>query len=332
MNPEELWWGQVPGALRLKQAVQDAVLQEGRSVWIGGPVPWTGILCQAVEDYVSERDSRLRFTAHSGEELRGLSPEQLIFRMNPEAELRYMPGRPLAEYIQANQLLKTHVIWLCGLNQAEHEKWFAFSRDLAKLKTGLRVICQGETGNKRYQNVAMLYAKDYFSEFDRVLFAMLLAAKSGSSVDMRTYCSYLAAALAGDQAERIPDLLESPARLAADPEGTAAAAGIETGNWNKLVHSVQLKILLPALEDRQELLVDQLSGELKRLLPFTDEYGRVFQDLYSIELRNLYHLRNTKQLKMTPQQSDCLQRLYELRNLLAHRQVAPGEEVIRLIG
>ena len=331
MFPEELWWDQVPGAVRLRSTLQGVLLQEGKTAWLEGGLPWDADFRSRISDDVSGKDSRLLFTVYSGEELRGRSPEDLVFQLNPNAQVRYMPGQSLSKYVQTNGLLKTHIIWLYDLKGDEHAAWFEFSRQLAAAKAGLRVVCQGDIGKKRSQNVSMLYQQDFFSEFDRILFAMLLASGKEAPVDLRTYYSYLAAGLAEERVELIPQLLQSPYQLTTDPAGTAEALGLDSQNINKIVHGVQLKVLLPKLEDRQEALVDDLSESLLKLLPFEDNFGNIYDDLYSIELRNMYHYRNSGELRMTQEQSYQLQRLYEARNLIAHRKVVPGADVVKLL-
>ncbi len=331
MFDEDIWWEQIHGARQFRWDLQDQLLSRGKGVWLTGEVPWTQTLYCQVKDYLSEMDSQLHITFRSAEELRGMSPDNLIFGLNPEARSRYMPGKSLAEYIRGNQLLETHIIWIYDLDQQKDRVWPAFSSELAKLKTGLRVVCQGNMGTKRYQNVKMLSTKDYFTSFDRILFAMQLAAKSNTSADLQMYYSYLAVGIAGENLEYIPQLLQSPRRMVLDPGGLAEELGIPAPDLNRVIHRVQVKVLQPKLEDRREVLVDELSDGLTKLLPFKDEYGKEFRDLYSIELRNIYHFRNQGQLKMTPQQSDRLQQLYELRNDVAHRRLVPGEEVIALL-
>lgn len=331
MLPEEIWWERIPGAVRLRQKMQDILLQDGRGVWLEGGAPWPGTFRDMIKDYMSNRDSRLCFTFLGQEELGSLNPERLIFQMNPAARMRYMPGQPLAKYIQANKLLETHIIWLQGLEAERDKQWFAFSRELAGTRAGLRVICQGEIGGKRYPNVNMLYHKDFFSEFDRILFAMMLAAGTGLPENLQIYCSYMAAGLAGGDAERIPPLVQAKKNLALDPAGTAAALGIEGRDVGRVLHSVQLKILLPQLEDRQEALMDELERGLRAMLPFEDDYGNWHNDLYSIELRHMYHFMTSGRLKMYPEQEERLRRLYALRNMIAHRKIVLGEEVVRAL-
>lgn len=331
MFPEELWWDQVPGAMRLRSTLQEVLLQEGKTAWLESGFPWDTDFRNRISDDICGKDSRFLFTVYSGEELSGRSPEDLVFQLNPDAKVRYMPGQSLSKYVQTNGLLKTHIVWLYNLKADEHTSWFEFSRQLAGAKAGLRVICQGDIGKKRSQNVSMLYQQDFFSEFDRILFAMLLASNKEAPVDLRTYYSYLAAGLAEEQVELIPLLLQSPHQLTTDPAGTAEALGLDTQKINKIVHAVQLKVLLPKLEDRQEALVDDLSQSLLELLPFEDNFGNKYDDLYSIELRNMYHYRNSGELRMTQEQSHQLQRLYDARNLIAHRKVVPGVDVIKLL-
>ena len=85
MFDEDIWWEQIHGARQFRWDLQDQLLSRGKGVWLTGEVPWTQTLYCQVKDYLSEMDSQLHITFRSAEELRGMSPDNLIFGLNPEA-------------------------------------------------------------------------------------------------------------------------------------------------------------------------------------------------------------------------------------------------------
>lgn len=330
-SPHELWWSQVHGPQRLKTEVKKLLLTPGKGLWINGGIPWPETLYQLVKNELSEKDSQicLSFFDADTEAFRQLAPAKLISQLNPDALSRCMPGKPIAEFIRDNGVLETHILWISNLDTAQHEEWLALSRELARLKTGFQIVCQGTLGRGKYANLVLLQAKDYSTQFDLTLFAMQLAAEFSISSDMQMYDSVLATGIASGWAENIPALMKSPDALARDPISRAARLGFGQDGLEQILHRVQVKALLPVLEDRQERLVDELSGVIK--LPFQDEYGRNIQELYEVELRHMRYLFRNGELPMSPAQEKRLLQLYELRNKVAHRQIVPGDEVMKFL-
>lgn len=327
--PDELWWEQISRPQQLKEKVVDVLLR-GKSVWISGHLPWKDTFQDQIKTRLSEMDSRLRLLFYNVEDLAEESPADLIFRIMPGAKTRYMPGRSLSDYIVSNKILETTIIWISGLDETRNGAWFEFSSGLAKAGSGLRVVCHGNCGKKRYQNVITLYTEEYMSQFERILFAMLLSGTENGSTDLQMYFSYLSAELAGESVENIPLLLSDTQKLALNPwafleekELTAA------GDIKRIVHDVQMKVLQPKLEDRREKLVDALTDKLEALLPFKDDYGNDCTELYDIELRHMIFYQG--HLQLTPQQKKELDQLYNIRNMAAHRKIISGKDIMVLL-
>lgn len=332
-SPRELWWNQIHRPRHLKTEIEKVLLTPGKGLWINGEIPWPETLYQMVKNELSEKDSQicLSFYDAASADFRQLDPTRLISQLNPDALSRCMPGKPMAEFIRDNGVLETHILWISNLDvdAAQHEEWLALSRELARLKTGFQIVCQGALGRGKHANLVQLQAKEYSTQFDLTLFAMQLAAEFSVSSDMQMYDSVLATGIASGWAENIPALMESPDALVQNPIGHAAELGFSQDGLEQVLHKVQVKALLPVLEDRQERLVDELSGVIR--LPFQDEYGRNFRELYEVELRNMYYLYRNGDLPMSLAQEKRLLQLYELRNKVAHRQIVPGDEVMEFL-
>lgn len=324
----ELWWSQIHGPRQLKNEIENVLLTPGRGLWIYGSIPWPETLYRLVKNELSEKDSQicLTYLDANSKEFQQLKPADMISQLNSDALSRCMPGKPLAEFVRDNRILETHILWISNLDIAQHEDWLSLSRELAQLKTGFQIICQGQLSRRKYTNLALLQAKDYSTQFDHILFAMQLAAEFGVSSDMQMYYTYLAVGIADGWAENIPTLMKSPDALTRDPATYTAELGFDQAGLEQILHKVQVKALLPILEERQEHLVDELSDVIK--LPFYDEYGRKFQELYEVELRNMHFFYQNKKLPMSPTQVKQLEQLYKLRNMVAHRQIVPGEMVM----
>lgn len=327
-STHELWWSQIHGPQQLKNEIENVLLTPGKGLWISGKIPWPETLYRLVKNELSEKDSQicLSFLDANTKDFQQLKPADLISQLNPDALSHCMPGKPMAEFIRDNSILETHILWISNLDIAQHETWFSFSRELARLKTGFQIICQGQLGRGKYPNLVLLQAKDYSTQFDHILFAMQLAAEFGVSSDMQMYYTYLAVGIADGWVEKIPTLMKCPDALARDPAAYIADLGFDQTGLEQILHKVQVKALLPILEDRQERLVDELSDSIE--LPFYDEYERKFQELYEVELRNMYYLYRNKRLPMNLTQAKNLEQLYNLRNMVAHRQIVPGEAVV----
>lgn len=329
--PDELWWDQISSPLNLKKWTADT-LMSGKTVWLSGHLPWPDTFLYQTKDLISQGNSQLALEYREMDSLEGTSPAELVFQLVPSAKSRYMPGQDLSEYIASTGILDTTILWLAGVDEARHGQWLALSSGLAKHNSGFRVVCQGNCGNKRYRNVELLQADTFSSEFERILFAMMLSGGMGYSTDIQMYCSYLAVELAGEQVEQLPILLRDTNQLICHPELCLEDAGLPRNEiLQRSLHSVQLKVLQPKLEDRQEKLVDRLAAQLTRLLPFKDDFGNVCNDLYSIELRHLVYFHHQHAFRISDQEDQLLKQLHEMRNLIAHRKVVPGEDVFSLL-
>lgn len=330
MYPDEIWWDQVPGAVRLKEALEED-LCAGRCFWLQGELPWPDEFRSQLKNCLGETDSRISIEFFTAGELEGRQPQELIFQLQPGAEDEYLPSKPLHRFLAEGHVLEHTILWLDGVDSRAHAPWFELSRELARQKEGgLRIICRGDVGKEQFQKVRRYAADQFVTEFDQLLYAMLLSGEKPGSRELKTYYSYLAVGLAGDNVEDIPLLLRDPLALVRAPEACLEEAGLPpVQNLKQIVHEVQMKVLQPRLEGLQEALVDEISRELERLLPFKDDYDKTCSELYDIELRHLIYFRN--ELNLSEANKKLLDKLYTQRNLLAHRHIVEGGAVIDIL-
>ena len=81
-----------------------------------------------------------------------------------------------------------------------------------------------------------------------------------------------------------------------------------------------MQFLLPILENLRSRIIEKNFLQLERILPVTDEFGRILEEPYDMELRHLHYYGGSRQLF---QYSDWenLELAYNARNDLSHLRI-----------
>lgn len=330
----EVWWHQVPGATRLLQKVLQQ-LANRRNVWISGYLPWSDTFREIIISKLAESNRDLRVEIRSAIDLIDTSSEDLVFSLFPGARSRYMPGKELATYINEQRLLEDTIIWIYDLNQERDNRWLTFSQQLGTIGAGLKVLCEGisiqPTISARRSKITMVLTEGQYTSFDKVLFAMFLVSTLNQSDGIKRYCSYLASELVGGEVEMITCAIKNAQQLYMSPNEVANMLGISDNSFiQNRIHRVQVKVLLPEIEEQFEALVERNSDNISKILPFEDDYGSERRELYDLELRHVRHFKNQGDITLDVSDSKRLDFLYECRNLIAHHIVIDGERIERI--
>lgn len=333
MSGAEMWWNQVPGPIRLVNRMSQVIL-DGESVWLSGEMTWRDEFRMFVKMKVEEENSSIGFhivDIHDFPDNQKI--DDLIFSYDENARQGYLPAIPLVDYICKRNVLPDSIIWLYGINDNRYERWLEFSRMLARKHAGLRIICEGVACKGNWRGITELDAGKEISEFDTLLFAMTSVSELNWSPGMKTYASRLLSEIAGSKAEVILSLAKHVDRLVDDPVGYTLEIwqDVNEADIRNAVRSAQIKTLYPKVEQEREIFISGVLDRATKLLPFTDDHGNTFSTPLDMELRHLIFFYNRGDLKLSGEERNVLDLIYNARNMLSHRKIVSSEKVKKIL-
>ena len=323
-------WLQLPGPVKMAEDIC-AVLSGSGTVWISGSFSWAEEVRSFIKEKLCMFDSGVNlefldvsaFPEH-------YSPEELVFLRDPSAEKDYLPAMGLASFVKTKRILPDTILWLYHLDGEGDRKWTDFSKALAKQGAGLKLVCEGAAITEAAKNVRLFSQERCLSEFDHLLYAMLLIQGEKWSTDLKVYVSRLAVFLAGRDAEQIAQLLRLKRELPQEPLRCALGSRPELEEVRALhaIYTAQLMSLLPKVELLRTKLISDTADRLRALVPFCDDYGNQIDRPEDMELRHLVHFEIIGQLSFDWDESSRLHLLYNIRNALSHQNTVDGRDAI----
>lgn len=327
MKPEFESWICSPGPQRMLADAVDVLTGKG-TVWFSDELPWREEFRRSVKDMLSTADSRLNIEfvdAPSPE----TDPMELVFDLDSSAQDMFLPAYDPARFIKDNKVLENTVLWIYGLQSETCAKWLEFGRNLAKLGVSLKIVCEGVPSCSSAKNVKVITVRDYVSEFDLLLYAMMLCQNDRNASELKMYSARLAVSLSEGRPETLCGLISDVDRLINDPEKTALDICIDSSaeDMRSAVRNAQIMSVLPKTEERRAALVDALKDRLEPLMPFDDDFDNTISVLDEIELRHIVYFLKINEIELNDAEYEELMLLYSIRNNISHRKIVPGSDV-----
>ena len=217
-------------------------------------------------------------------------------------------------------------IWLYHVDRATDKKWIEFSKSLAKQATTVKLVCEGAIVSGSSKHIETFCQEQFLTLFDYLLFAMVLIQDASWGTDLKVYACRLAINMAGDNAEKIAQLLSYRSRLISDPLCCAKEADLceDSIQLENAVRVAQLMSLLPKVELLRSAFVSEISDRFTEVLPYTDDYGNAVEKPQDLELRHIVYLDGCGKIRLNQEERQHLRFLYTIRNDLSHGKNVDG--------
>lgn len=332
MGHDEIWWGQVPGCMRLIQLITDH-LCGGKTVWVSGKEPaWPEAFRGALKNSMYALGSGVSFSMLDAgslpcggapvEALRqhicGLDAAPSFFKDSLADLVRSLPEPDI-------------VIWLYGLPSESTARWLDLSAALAARKdVRLTLACQIPAPQAVRKNVLSVTPEAAVGPFDMQYFAITLLSRQPHARFLTEYASGLIAEIAQKDAPLCSELCMSPHDLLRSPYDTCRAlmSACDERHIRASLRAAQLKYVLPLVEKKRLSFIECLGTRGEDLLPFSDDFENQINTPPEIELRHLVYFQRQGSLRLSEKEEACLRRLYDVRNRLAHLLEVPYEAIL----
>ena len=324
MRPEYESWICSPGPQRMLAEAVDALTGKA-TVWFCEELPWREEFRRSVKDVLGTADSRLNIEfvdAGSTDK----EPIEVVFDFDGSAQDLFLPAYDLARFIKDNKVLENTVLWIFGMQPETCSSWLEFSRELARLGASLKIVCEGVPSCSSAKNVKVISTGSFISEFDLLLYAMMLCQNDKNASELKMYAARLAVNLSAGRPKTLSELIFDVDRLIDNPEKTARDICVVSSDEDirSAVRNAQMMSILPKTEERRAVLVGDLKDRLEPLLPFDDDFDNKITVLDEIELRHIVYFRNMHEIYLNDAENEELKLLYGVRNDISHRKIVPG--------
>lgn len=336
---DNLWWLKVPNAISLINCISDALLEENNILlYHEHPIPWRYTFVRLVKEYVRENNSSKVF-----EMIKSVSnPGKYLLDEYCKAEKRatYRPSKGYAAFFAESDDIVIHnkFFWVLMDNSEEINAWISFVSDYYKHRpdgkeTATFILeCSGDVVPNKRKGINIVNIDDYINEYDKTVFATLLAAELDEPVIVKNYLTELMTCFAGSDIELMAEIINCYSELIERPYETLrdlAFSFVHTdGSQQKLMfgeaeieHFVwksQIKILYPLIEEYRKGFVERHSSDIKTGLPIESADGEQIFEPEEVELGGLVYLTGIKTLLLSEREYDRLVMFRDARNKLSH--------------
>ena len=323
-----VWWTRVHGPARLRRTLAEWAGEGGCILFHHrAPLPWADTLRAQVQTEIQNRDGR-RYILPV-EDRTGLGPageSWFLETFAPACAGDFLSAMTLSRFLAGRRALAGKMVWICGMDEAEQERWVERLAEFAAGPEAKECILILETTGRRplrKKKMRTLEAEEFIRPFDRKQLCTMAVGEGSESSLRKDYLASLCVELAGEDPERLPELLARREELLRDPVGTAQQGlGLPPAQGTHAIRRAQLQLLLPLLEDVRVALLERNAGACRKLLPFEDEFHNRCGDLYQMELRHLLYFWGKGTLFLPPEEAGRVRLAQEARNKLLHEMRA----------
>ena len=160
---------------------------------------------------------------------------------------------------------------------------------------------------------------DFLTPYDVQFFAMNLLESARLSPQEKLYTSTLAAKLAKQSSIMAKNLAKTELYTYGFEFVKTVVPNFDEKIYNRAVWECQTQFLLPVLEQIRSRLIEKNFSHLKKILPKTDELGKILDNAWDMELRHLHYYGGSEKL-FSYDEWENLELAYFARNDLSHLQ------------
>lgn len=351
---DELWWNQVPNALRFVNSIIDA-LQENKNIVLLFPeyVPWYLTFKEKMESLKSQVLSN--YVIKDIEDKEDMLPGKIALNDFCKRELRddFRPAIGYAKFLaETNNTLNNSIVWVKVSSVKRADAWMKFASEYSKYKKdyegGLLII---ETQKNQTllipKGISVISFDSYISKFDYYIFNVLGSSMLSLSKEMKEYFAEIMTAVVEDNMElaalcfdrsAYKGILTDPLKTIKSLIEKKSSSNSEFLKFNKTKNEVemdiwkaQIKNIFPKIEAYREYFAKKYFNEIKNNLPISTSYGESYKSPEEVEIGTLYYLANNKMIKISNIDYLKLQCFRDARNKLAHLNSLSYDEVVQIL-
>lgn len=350
MRFADIWWQQVGRSLRLCRAIVQRMENESSFVLrLPQRLPWQDAFYDRMQDSLSSlrADRTLRFLLCTG-----AAPGRQILEELCTEEVRagYWPDQSYARYLATlPEVTLDHMyVWVRQISTpGQLEQWRSFAAQYA-----------AAAGGRDARAPRALFVLEYRTE-NPVPVAPDEVGYEVSGGDCQVFSLEAAALAEGLPAEYLATMAQCAG--AGDPELTGALiregeaflrspvaavqqvltrgcteagqpfAPAETETLHLRIWRAQMMVLFAQLEEKRLNYIRTNYARLKAWLPNPTDNGGTIDDPYDLEYGNLFYMTRRQDTDFSRQESEQIRLCRDVRNLLAHNELVPYEQALRLL-
>ena len=158
---------------------------------------------------------------------------------------------------------------------------------------------------------------DFLTPYDVQFFAINLLENARLTSQQKLYTSTLAAKLAKQSSVMAKNLAKTELYTHGFEFVKTVVQRLDEKTYNRAVWECQTQFLLPALEQIRSRLIEKNFIHLKKILPQTDEFGKIIDNAWDMELRHLHYYGGNYRI-FPYSEWENLELAYFARNDLSH--------------
>ena len=163
----------------------------------------------------------------------------------------------------------------------------------------------------------MTRLSDFLTPYDMQFFAINLLENARLTPQQKLYTSTLAEKLSKQSSIMIKNLAKTELYTHGLEFVKTVVPNFNAKTYNRAVWECQTQFLLPALEQIRSRLIEKNFSHLKRILPVTDEFGKILDNAWDMELRHLHYYGGNYRI-FPYDEWEILELAYLARNDLSH--------------
>lgn len=344
-----IWWNKVTNASRFLDLIVESI-QMGQSVILQLPenVPWYAAMQEIVSTNIRRQNSTRTCKCIKDT---GMDPGEYLFYEYCEKEKRahYRPGIGYSEFLAKSDdiVLNDYILWICGADREQVEKWYSFIEDYNKVlgrgRQGCTFILETrfDQSIKEKKGIRKINYKKEIVHYDHYLFHMLavstlrepevfkqylaevVSSMLPDDIELASLCIASGRAFLNEPVEVIRKIADSDVRR----DGKKFVLETTEKRMKEGLWEAQIKVIFPLIEKHRNAIIKKYKSEIENLLPVSTAYGEVIEEVNEVELGIISYLAASGKIRLSYEDGEKVLKLKNARNALAHLDTLAQPEV-----
>ena len=322
----DLWWRTVPSSRRFTGAIMEAVDKHCAAAAHLPPEDEDGFIQMLTEKIQRKYVSLIveTFEYNGKDDIEDFA-DALTAKFAPNFLRDFTKDSPLEDLSQQNSFAGYVII----IRLKRKFKWLTAAVTDFNKKNSLTggTLIFITTENNPPPSLTRL--SDFLTPYDVQFFAINLLENARLSSTQKLYTSTLAAKLAKQSSIMAKNLAKTELYTHGAEFVKTVVPKFNEKIYNRAVWECQTQFLLPALEQIRSRLIEKNFLQLKKILPQTDEFGKILDNAWDMELRHLHYYGGIYKI-FTYDEWEILELAYFARNDLSHLKTLEISQLERI--
>ena len=322
----DLWWRTVPSSRRFTGAIMEAVDKHCATAAHLPPEDEDGFIQMLTEKIQRKYVSLIVETfEYNGKDDIEYFVDALTAKFAPHFLRDFTKDSPMEDLAQQNSFAGYAII----VKLQKKFKWLTAAVTDFNKKNSLTggTLIFITTENNPPPSLTRL--SDFLTPYDVQFFAINLLENARLSSTQKLYTSTLAAKLAKQSSIMAKNLAKTELYTHGAEFVKTVVPKFNEKIYNRAVWECQTQFLLPALEQIRSRLIEKNFLQLKKILPQTDEFGKILDNAWDMELRHLHYYGGIYKI-FTYDEWEILELAYFARNDLSHLKTLEISQLERI--